>query len=108
MVCHKKSFSSLLENNSFSSAVLSSRTIAEGVLQLVYSLEAGVHAVFCFREVEGVDTQPVDIVIDMFDAPAYSIKMSQALLSLWEMLYCIRFLSVIVKSWSGNFFRRGL
>ena len=24
--------------------------------------------VFCFREVEGVDTQPVDIVIDMFDA----------------------------------------
>lgn len=26
------------------------------------------HAVFCFREVEGVDTQPVDIVIDMFDA----------------------------------------
>ena len=68
MVCHKKSFSSLLENNSFSSAVLSSRTIAEGTPVAVYSLEAGVHAVFCFREVEGVDTQPVDIVIDMFDA----------------------------------------
>ena len=32
--------------------------------------------------------------------PAYSIKMSQALLSLWEMLYCISSLSVIVKSWS--------
>ena len=69
MVRHKKSFSSLLENNSFSSAVLSSRAIVEGVLQLRYTAsEAGVHAVFCFREVEGVDTQPVDIVIDMFDA----------------------------------------
>ena len=33
----------------------------------VYSLEAGVHVVFCFREVEGVDTQPADIVIDMFN-----------------------------------------
>ena len=33
--------------------------------------------------------------------------MSQALLSLWEMLYCISSCA-IVKSWSGNFFRRGL
>ena len=38
-----------------------------------------------FREVEGVDTQPVDIVIDMFDASCiFCRKMSQALLSLWE------------------------
>ena len=78
----QKSFSSLLENNSFSSsAVLSSRTIAEEYSSCGIQPEAGVH-VFCFREVEGVDTQPVDIVMICLMPPAYSIKMSQALLSL--------------------------
>ena len=96
----------MLENNSFSSAVLSSRTIAEGVPVAVYSLEAGVHAVFCFREVEGVDTQPVDIVIDMFDASCIFYQDVAGIVVAWEMLYCISSLSVIVKSWSGNFFRR--
>ena len=69
MVCHKKSFSSLLENNSFSSAVLSSRAIAEGVLQLRYTaskLECMPSSV-SERLKESI-LKPVDIVIDMFDA----------------------------------------
>ena len=66
MVCHKKSFSSLLENNSFSSAVLSSRT--GRVLSCGIQPRSWSACRLLFREVEGVDTQPVDIVIDMFDA----------------------------------------
>ena len=61
-------FSSLLENNSFSSAVLSSRTIAEGVLQLRYTaskLECMPSSV-SERLKESILNRW--IVIDMFDA----------------------------------------
>ena len=108
MVCHKKSFSSLLENNSFSSAVLSSRTIAEGVTPVaVYSLEAGVHAVFCFREVEGVDTQPVDIVIDMFDASCIFYQDVAGIVVALGNAVLHQFPKRNREILVGNFFRRG-
>ena len=104
-----QSFGSLLENNSFSSAILRSPGHSgRSTPVAVYSLEAGVHAVFSFREVEGVDTQPVDIVIDMFDA-SYILSRCRR--------HCCRFGKCCIASvpkrnreisWSGNFFRRGL
>ena len=44
------------------------------------------HVVFCFREVEGVDTQPADIVIDMFIPPAYSIKIAGIVVALGNVV----------------------
>ena len=81
----------------------------EGVLQAVAAPKPEC-IVFCFREVEGVDTQPADIVIDMFNTSCiYSIKMSQALLSLWEMLVVLHQLPKRNREIrSGSFFRRGL
>ena len=57
------------------------------------------HVVFCFREVEGVDTQPADIVIDMFNyLPCIFYQDVAGIVVALEMLYCISSLSVIVKS----------
>ena len=95
-------FQLLVGEQLFSSAVLSSRTIAEGVLQLRYTaskLECMPSSV-SERGVEGVDTQPVDIVIDMFDASCIFYQDVAGIVVALGNAVLHQFLSVIVKSWS--------
>ena len=60
------------------------------------------------ERLEGVDTQPVDIVIDMFDASCIFYQDVAGIVVALGNAVLHQFLSVIVKSWSGNFFPQGL
>ena len=52
------------------------------------------------ERVEGVDTQPVDIVIDMFDASCIFYQDVAGIVVALGNAVLHQFLSVIVKSWS--------
>ena len=63
------------------------------------------HVVFCFREVEGVDTQPADIVMICLIPPAYSYQDVAGIVVALGNAVLHQLLSVIVKSWSGSSFQ---
>ena len=65
------------------------------------------HAVFCFREVEGVDTQPVDIVIDMFDASCIFYQDVAGIVVALGNAVLHQFPKRNREILVGNFFRRG-
>ena len=102
MVCHKKSFSSLLENNFFIRPFSVVGPYGRSTPVAVYSLAGACRLLF--REVEGVDTQPVDIVIDMFDASCIFYQDVAGIVALGNAVLH-RSLSVIVEILET--FRRG-
>ena len=92
-------FQLLVGEQLFSSAVLSSRAIAEGVLQLRYTAsKLGACRLLFPREVEGVDTQPADIVIDMFNTSCIFYQDVAGIVVALGNAVLHQLLSVIVKS----------